>query len=536
MEKRTLIAIVLSIAVLYAYSFIVPAAKGPQKQPAPVVSSSAPAASVPVTTSQPQQPASQPAIGQVPAVAPREDVEVVVETDLYTARFTSRGAALKSFQLKKYREKPVAGSPQVAVFTAASTEQASMATEAKELGLDPSLNYAPSVKSLSVSGANSAQLEFTAVAPNGLTVRKTYRFSGNSYALDLAHQVQNAGVGRLSGSLHLLMRNRPIQTKGESRYEVQESVVYTGGKASHLSQKDVSKQPKTFVPGAQWTTYGDKYFITAVMAVAQQSLNAIEVLDLNGTMVNRIGLGVVALEPGQTQTFSQRIFAGPKDIDILKMQGSQLEEVIDLGWFSAIAKPFLFTLKFFYKYVGNYGLAIIIITVILKILFYPLTHKSYKSMKEMQKLQPKMEKLKEKHKGDRNALNQEVMKLYQEHKVNPLGGCLPMVVQIPVFFALYKALMFSIELRHAPFYFWITDLSAKDPYYVTPIIMGATMFIQQKMTPTNMDPMQAKMMLMMPVIFTFMFLSFPSGLVLYWLVNNVLSISQQYYINKSVNV
>jgi YidC/Oxa1 family membrane protein insertase len=133
-------------------------------------------------------------------------------------------------------------------------------------------------------------------------------------------------------------------------------------------------------------------------------------------------------------------------------------------------------------------------------------------------------------------MNQEVMKLYQEHKVNPLGGCLPMVVQIPVFFALYKALMFSIELRHAPFYFWITDLSAKDPYYVTPLIMGATMFIQQKMTPSSMDPVQAKMMLMMPVIFTFMFLSFPSGLVLYWLVNNVLSISQQYYINKSVNV
>jgi YidC/Oxa1 family membrane protein insertase len=145
-----------------------------------------------------------------------------------------------------------------------------------------------------------------------------------------------------------------------------------------------------------------------------------------------------------------------------------------------------------------------------------------------------MNELKEKHKNDRDAMNRAVMELYKTHKVNPLGGCLPMVVQIPVFFGLYRALMYSIELRHAPFYLWITDLSAKDPYYVTPLIMGATMFIQQKMTPTNMDPVQAKMMLMLPVVFTFMFLNFPSGLVIYWLVNNVLTIAQQMYINKTV--
>jgi YidC/Oxa1 family membrane protein insertase len=155
-------------------------------------------------------------------------------------------------------------------------------------------------------------------------------------------------------------------------------------------------------------------------------------------------------------------------------------------------------------------------------------------MKDMQKLQPKMTELKEKFKNDRDAMNRAVMELYKTHKVNPLGGCLPMLVQIPVFFGLYRALMYSIELRHAPFYLWITDLSAKDPYYVTPIIMGATMFIQQKMTPTNMDPVQAKMMLMLPIVFTFMFLNFPSGLVIYWLVNNVLTIAQQMYINKAV--
>jgi len=240
------------------------------------------------------------------------------------------------------------------------------------------------------------------------------------------------------------------------------------------------------------------------------------------------------INPGLSASVTHRLFVGPKDIDILKAQGDSLEKSLDLGWFTEIAKPMLYSIKFFYKYVGNYGVAIIIITIILKVLFFPLTHKSYKSMKGMQKIQPEMTKLREKYKDDRDTMNKEVMALYREHKVNPMGGCLPMVVQIPVFFALYKSLMFSIELRHAPFFLWVTDLADKDPYYVTPVIMGVTMFIQQKMTPSQMDPMQQKIMLALPVVFTFMFLSFPSGLVLYWLVNNVLTIGQQMYINKLV--
>ena len=189
-------------------------------------------------------------------------------------------------------------------------------------------------------------------------------------------------------------------------------------------------------------------------------------------------------------------------------------------------------LKFFYGFIGNYGFAVILLTVCIKLIFWPLTQKSYKSMKGMQKLQPEMKKMREKHGKDKQKLNQEMMSFYKDNKVNPLGGCLPMVIQIPVFFALYRVLLGSIELRHAPFMLWITDLSAKDPYYVTPLIMGVTMFLQQKMTPTNMDPTQAKIMLMMPVVFTFMFLNFPSGLVLYWLTNNLLTILQQYLIKR----
>jgi YidC/Oxa1 family membrane protein insertase len=220
------------------------------------------------------------------------------------------------------------------------------------------------------------------------------------------------------------------------------------------------------------------------------------------------------------------------DLDILGAVDHQLAEVVDFGFFSPIAKPLLFVLKFFYGFLGNYGLAIILLTAIIKLLFWPLTQKSYTSMKSMQKLQPEMQKIRDKFKNDRERLNKEIMELYRKHRVNPLGGCLPMLVQIPVFFALYKVLMEAIEVRHAPFYFWIQDLSAKDPYYITPIIMGATMFIQQKMTPTTMDPTQAKLFMLMPVIFTFMFLNFPSGLVIYWLVNNLLTIGQQALINR----
>jgi YidC/Oxa1 family membrane protein insertase len=194
--------------------------------------------------------------------------------------------------------------------------------------------------------------------------------------------------------------------------------------------------------------------------------------------------------------------------------------------------PLLWALNFLHNYIANYGVAIIILTLLIKIIFWPLGNLSYKSMKEMQNLQPKLAEMREKYKTDQAKLSQETMALYKTHKVNPLGGCLPMIIQIPIFFGLYKALLYSIELRHSPLFWWIQDLSAKDPYYITPIIMGATQFIQQKMTPTMGDPMQAKIMLLMPIVFTFFFLNFPSGLVIYWLFNNVLSIGQQYYINK----
>lgn len=220
--------------------------------------------------------------------------------------------------------------------------------------------------------------------------------------------------------------------------------------------------------------------------------------------------------------------------EILRSYNLDLEHIIDFGFFSILARPLFWILKFFDRFTGNYGWSIILLTIIVRTPFIPLLSKSQKSMRKMQKIQPKLNELREKYKKDPQRLQKETLEMYKKHKVNPVGGCLPMLLQIPVFFALYKVLMVAIELRGAPFMLWITDLSAKDPYYILPIVMGITMVVQQKMTPTSLDPKQNRMMMLMPVVFTFMFLNFASGLVLYWLVNNLLSIIQQFFTNRKL--
>jgi YidC/Oxa1 family membrane protein insertase len=262
--------------------------------------------------------------------------------------------------------------------------------------------------------------------------------------------------------------------------------------------------------------------------------------------VRQAGAALVGALGGPSASERYTIFIGPKEINILESVGKGIERAIDFGYFGFISKPLLYVLHFFHRFTGSYGLDIIILTVLIKLLLAPLTHKSYVSMKQMQKLQPQMERLKERYADDKEKLNKEIMELYKRNGVNPLGGCLPMVLQFPVFIGLYNALSTPIELRHAPF-LWIKDLSRPDwqslPFTVgewhlgvpiLTILMGASMFLQQWMTPTAGDPNQRKMMMLMPLMFTFMFVSFPAGLTVYWLVNNVLTIGQQYWINRSV--
>ncbi len=530
MEKRALLAVVLSIGVFYLFSLIY----GPQQKHAlqPSAGTAVKTENVGAAPAVSLQPAS--ASPALPASTATTARDVTVDTPRYTAVFTTSGAGLRSVTLKQYKETNNSNSPMVRLLTHVDPSQASFATKGVGFALSSQAVYGASASQLQVADGEKKQLVFTYVDAQGFVVRKTYGFEGNGYGITLDTQLVNNSSSPITGAFQQVLTTSFDAPEKSGRYETYGSTLYADAALHTDAPKAVADASKKYDKDVVWAGINDKYFLSAVLAV-NKSIAAVELKkNAAGFLESDVTSPAFSVAPGQVVTVAHKLFVGPKEIDVLKAQGSQLVQSLNLGWFSAIAKPMLYSLKFFYGFVGNYGIAIIIITVILKILFFPLTHKSYKSMKEMSKLQPKMAALREKFKNDKDAMNRAIMELYRDHKVNPLGGCLPMLVQIPVFFALYKALMFSIELRHAPFMLWITDLSDKDPYYVTPIIMGITMFVQQKMTPSNMDEMQQKIMMGLPVIFTFMFLNFPSGLVLYWLVNNVLTIGQQMYINKLV--
>lgn len=532
MEKRTILAVVLSIAVFYIFSYFTP--QPPPHKPSAVQKGMSTAAPSVATAANPAA-TGMAGVSQAPAAANASVKYITLDTELYTAVFSTQGARLKSLVLKKYTETAGPGAKSVTLFSADKPEFSTLGTVGSGIDISPDAVYSVNVSSdIKAGKGEKGSIEFTWTSPRGTVVHKIYSYSGDEYAIGLDARIANRGAEPLAGSLNLLLTYKLDAVSGSSRFETKGPVTLSEGKLVSETVKDANLKDASIDKDVSWTGYADKYFLDAVIAksgsIAGVKIHKIEPLHAE-TVISSPRLTIA---PGQEANVAYQLYFGPKDLNILKAQGSNLEKAIDFGWFAVIAKPLLGVLKVFYRYTHNYGIAIIIITVIIKLLFFPLTYKSYKSMKDMQKLQPMMNKLKEKYKSDREALNREMMKLYQEHKVNPLGGCLPMLIQIPVFFGLYRALMYSIELRHSPFIFWIQDLSAKDPYYITPVIMGITMFIQQKMTPSQMDPMQQKMMLMLPVVFTFMFLNFPAGLVLYWLVNNILTIAQQAYINKKV--
>ncbi len=532
MEMRALIAVVLSVAVFYIFSTMF----GPQQKQVPVQGNSAVKTenigSAPAVIVQKVE---HPQSKIVPANMLTTATDVTVENDRYIATFSGNGASIKKLTLKGYHESNSKSSPNVTLLGNSDPSAMSFSTLGKGFALSQQAIYTPDIKNLKLSSTEKKQLVFTYVDVQGFVVRKTYSFDGSGYGINLETQLINNSGSNITGAFQSIITAPFDFDKNDGRYETYGSSLFADNGLHTDLPKDVASASKKYDKDIQWAAINDKYFLSALLSVSN-SISSVELKKNSAGYLETVTTSPsFSVAPGQAVSINNKLFVGPKEIDILKSQGSSLEQSLDLGWFSSLAKPMLYSLKFFYKYVGNYGISIIIITVILKIVFFPLTHKSYKSMKGMSKIQPKMMALKEKYKNDKDSMNRAIMELYRDHKVNPLGGCLPMIVQIPVFFALYKALMYSIELRHAPFYFWITDLSAKDPYYVTPIVMGVTMFFQQKLTPSNMDEMQQKIMLALPVVFTFMFLNFPSGLVLYWLVNNILTIGQQLYINKLVN-
>lgn len=536
MDKRSILAVVLSLVVLFIYQNFFMKPLAPKQLPSARKETS-PATQPAETTVKKEGRATAPKNILLRPAKENEKKDIRVETPLYAATFTTEGAALKSFRLKDYRKTLDKYSELIELV---SIEKGMPAPLTLSL-LDPAaINPADAIYKANATTvemtnktAGDRQLIFTCEIRNALKIEKIFTFHPEKYMFDLEVKVHNLSATPINQGVNLAWNQYVNPATQSDKYDHQGPVSFV---AQKIDRENVNKLgvEKIVGPDVSWGAFESKYFIASLIP-QNPSLTSVAMVKDSENMVSVIMKGTRSIiPPEQAGSFAYSLYLGPKDYSILKAQGIGLENAIDFGdWLKWLAMPMLIVLKYLYGYIHNYGIAIIILTTLIKILFWPLGNKSYKSMKEMQKLQPKMNELRERYKDDKTKLSQETMALYKAHKVNPLGGCLPMVIQIPVFFGLYKTLLYAIELRHSPFFWWINDLSAKDPYYITPIIMGATMFLQQKMTPTSADPMQAKIMLLMPVIFTFMFLNFPSGLVIYWLFNNILSIGQQYYINKS---
>jgi YidC/Oxa1 family membrane protein insertase len=544
-QAKLILAIALSFLVFFLWeTFFVKkeAVKAPQSaQHIAEVQKSAPSVQKPAETVAPTP--------IIPAVPPAQPSRlIVVDTPLYRVSISENGAVFKSFTLKKYKQTVAKDSPAQELIpetvTGGSLQTRFSANTVP--GLDTA-RFVAGIKTDQMAITNGPKsIRFTYASPKGVIVEKRFSFSPDSYLIDMAVTVVNSSHQDINDGLSIdLVRPAPEET---SRYGFEGPSALIGNSLKQISLKDIAKKG-TYEGSIEWTALESRYFMTSLIPKDQDK----GVMRLSETDDHLLRSEYVctskSLAPGAQQQFTFQLYFGPKSLKILSKLNIGLERAINFGWFDILAKPCLWLMNFLYGFIPNYGVAIIILTIISKIILWPLGNKSYKSMNDMKKLAPLMAEIREKYKNDKQKMNQETMALYKTYKVNPMGGCLPMVVQIPVFFALYRMLYEAIELRHAPFFGWINDLSAPDrlfhfnfsipmmtPPYGIPvltIIMGATMFLQQKMSPApGGDPTQAKLMMFMPLLFTVIFINFSSGLVLYWLVNNILSIAQQYYVQK----
>ena len=530
-SKNLIIAIVLCLIVIVGWGYLAEH-MGWTSKPAPVAQQQQQNQQVP---QQLAQTAPAPAQPSLPVFTPSAGRDITVDTPLYEAVVYSGGGALRSFKLKKFQVGLAADSPLVNMVDAKTAQVAPMGLV---INSQPSWSTGQwtadsGENGLTLGESQQGSLRLTGEVDN-LRVVRDLTFNASSYVIQEKIRVTNLGEQARSVRVSYTAAADASNAAGD-RYDAMRVAWDNDGSlkeessASTLETTGVQAVGKIYWAGAMST-----YFLTAVMPSEANNVT------VKGVMQQNVYRAAVEeqetlLGPGQEKELSVSYWVGPKVRSELEAVSPQLAKSIDLGFFHIIAKGLLWLLEFFQKYVHNWGLSIILLTVLIKAVFWPLTAKSYASMEKMKKLQPHMTELREKYKDNKEQMNKEVMALYKTYGVNPASGCVPILIQLPVFFGLYQALLTSIELRHAPFIkylpgtdmLWLADLSTKDPLYITPIIMGVTMFLQQRMNPPAADPMQQKIMMFLPLIFTVLFLNFPAGLVLYWLVNNVLSIAQQ---------
>jgi YidC/Oxa1 family membrane protein insertase len=545
MEKRVVIFLVLSLAIILGYDVLLkqmgwlpeppPARDGTvqgsssvEQEPPPVLATGKDSGSTNLSVpTQSGQKSDAPSSDIPPSTS---EQTVTIETDLVRVGLSNRGGVIRSWELKRYHtalpeEKPVQLVYQGGKFRGPLSITVANADIEKKIreGL---YNIEKDFTSLDAAHpVGHVTMQFHDPVTH-LGVEKRLTFHHGSYVVDVSIAMEGVTESYDVG----LGTNFGIVEWGDG-------FIGLIGSASLVDDKVEKETPDTELERkgtVQWVALQDKYFLSVLMP--KQGTAAL--VKKEGDKV--VSAGVRMAAAGAASSVALQLYAGPKEYDTLRSLNVGLEDTIDFGWFifgswtvvKAVAKPIFYVLRFIHDYTYNYGVTIILLTMAIKLLFVPLQYKSYKSMKMMQLIQPKVAAVQEKYKDDRDRLNKELIKLYRDQKVNPVGGCLPMVLQMPVFVALFNILYMTIDLRQAPFMLWITDLSVQDPYYVLPVIMGATMVIQQKITPTTMDPTQAKIMLVLPVFMTFLFVNFPAGLVLYWLTNNVLTISQQVFTDR----
>ncbi len=540
--KRLVLAFALSAAVLIGWTVLFPPPKpaAPAAKPAP----SAPTTAAPGTTAAPALRAAAPVLAPAPSresVTPvsAEALETIeVRSPLYTARLSNEGGVLKSFVLTHHRD--AAGKALDLVRQGAPFPGATLALDPADAFLARAAKARFAVEREAGNGVTTLRMRYREASGEGLL--RTYVFR-DSYVATVTAEREGVPAGPVGLVLGPGIGN-PSPDELANRYTKPGSTITLSASASvDRKAKDGLKDPVQKGEGLVAAGLEDNYFLTAFLPSGAAAVTLRPVTLAPGppaadgkTAAAETESEVVLSAPGAVAT---DVFLGPKELDVLEKTRPGMDRLIDYGWFAIVVKPLLWGLKAIQKVVGNWGVAILVITVVIKVLLYPLTHKQLVSMKKMSGLQPKVETIRAKWAGKikqdaqaRVKMNEETMALYKQEGVNPAGGCLPLLLQMPILIAFYNLLAHSIELRHAPFMLWITDLSAKDPYYVTPILMTATMWIQQQMTPTAGDPTMKKMQNIMPLVMGFLFKDVPSGLVLYWLMQNVLTIGQQMLLNR----
>ncbi|MFC2160340.1 membrane protein insertase YidC [Acidobacteriota bacterium] len=531
MEKKLLLAIVLSFVVLFIWQAVFVKKVPPAEQTPEIL------------TEQVQQPAQKILPEQKPdseetqvpeqvdfkATAETVEKQIVVETSLFKAIWSNKGAVLKSWRLKEHLDEE--GNPlELIPGRSTALDRFPFIISTDDPNFDNLINnafFSVSNSELRLHDGNSEEIRFEYSQEDGTKVEKLFTFKDGTYLFDIQVNAWKNGM-RVDPSLIWGpgLGNPTVVSQG-SRIGISSGIaVSSAGRVTHLDERKFNPETSLF-PFVSWAAYVDQYFAAMFFTLPQKSSAQFIKEEQEGTPFYFLSVNN-----------AHKVYIGPKEYDRLVALGGDAKGVVRFGLFGMISEILLRAMKAVHKTIPNWGLCIIIITFFVKIIFFPLTYKSTQSMSKMQELQPKIKAIKAKYKKakqdteQRRKMNEETMKLYKEHKVNPAGGCLPMLIQMPIFWGFFRLLMVSIEFRHAPFLLWITDLSIKDPFYITPILMGITQYISQKMTPTSGDPTQQKMMLIMPVIMTIFFMNFSSGLVLYWLTNNVLQIGQQYIMNR----